>query len=116
MREVTEAAKFPLVTFKGVTRVPPPASYPATVQVSLHGELEFHGQKRKESLPTTITFAAPGQMHVVSRFDVSLDAYKVERPSLLMMPVDDACKMVVDLQLVAAEAAPAAPAAPGSGK
>ena len=97
MLETMEAARFPLVQFKGEARVTPPAAYPAKVEVTVSGELEFHGRKRRESIPVSLSFSGPGEVRATGRFNVSLDAYEVERPSLLLMKIDDACEVTLDL-------------------
>jgi hypothetical protein len=38
-------------------------------------------------------------VRVKGAFDVSLDAHGVERPSLLLVPIEDACRVDVDLLL-----------------
>ena len=43
-------------------------------------------------------FAADGSVRVKGRMTVSLDAHRVERPSLLTIKIEDAC--VVDLDLL----------------
>ena len=97
MLETLHAANFPLVSFKGVARFALPAAYPATQQVQLDGELDFHGRKKRETFPVTVELQSPTDLHVTGRLSVSLDAYGVERPSLLLMPIDDACLIDLDL-------------------
>jgi polyisoprenoid-binding protein YceI len=99
MLETTGGQSYPFVTFKGLAHLPAPASYPATVTLSVAGELEFHGQKNPETIPVTVELASAQQWHVTAAFDISLDRYKIERPSLLLIPIDDACHMDLDLRL-----------------
>lgn len=99
MQEATEAAKFPLVEFKGKAQgVKLPDSFPATVTVTLEGEVTFHGVMQKMNVPMTVLFTSEKEATVTGTFDVSLDAHKVERPALLMRKVDD--KLVLEPKLV----------------
>lgn len=100
MQEATEAARFPLVTLKAVGTVVLPGGYPATVEVPLEGQLDFHGQVRPVTARATVTFEGPGRATATARLTISLDAFEVERPSLLFVKVDDA--LVVDAALTLA--------------
>jgi hypothetical protein len=97
MLEVIEAGRFPWVVLKAAGRVLPPATLPAQVETVLEGELDFHGVKLPEKIPVILVFAADGSVHVSAHFDVSLERYRVERPSLLFVKVDDACAIVAEL-------------------
>lgn len=98
MQEVTEAAKYPTVSLKGVlAELKPPAAFPAQVKATLQGELTFHGKSLPLTAPVTLTFSDASHVHAVSEFDVSLEAYGVERPSLMLVKVDDACHIKADL-------------------
>jgi hypothetical protein len=55
--------------------------------------------KRPVEVPVTAEFAADGSARVKGRLVVSLDAFHVERPSLLMVKLDDACAIDIDLKL-----------------
>jgi polyisoprenoid-binding protein YceI len=101
MQEATEAVRFPLVTLKAVGTAALPAGYPATVEVPLDGQLEFHGQVRPVTAQATVTFQAPGRADVRARLTISLDAFGVERPSLLFVKVDDALSVDAHLTLAA---------------
>jgi hypothetical protein len=96
MLEVTDAARNPYVQFKGVGTLPPPASYPADVKLSLDGELTFK-TPRPIHLDATIHFASPEHAAIEATFPVSLDEHQVERPSLVFVKVDD--RVDVDAKL-----------------
>lgn len=99
MQEATEAAKFPLVEFKGKAHgVKLPDSFPATVNVTLEGQVIFHGVTQNVSVPMTVLFTSAREVTATGAFDISLDAHKVERPALLMKKVDD--KLVLEPKLV----------------
>jgi polyisoprenoid-binding protein YceI len=100
MKEATEAAKFPTVELKGLaTGVKVPATFPAEQTVTLKGQLTFHGVKQAVELPLKVTFTSAKDVSAVGTFQVSLEAFKVERPSLLMVKVDDALDLETKFQL-----------------
>jgi hypothetical protein len=96
-----EIAKFPAVTFKGVATLHVPSSFPSTQHFEVKGELDFHGQKRMETVPVDMTFVSATETQVKGTFPVSLDAYQVERPSLLLVKIEDTCQVTLDLTLAA---------------
>jgi polyisoprenoid-binding protein YceI len=107
MREAVDATRFPFVVFRGVARLG--ADFVAGargvgVEVRMEGEVELHGVKRPVVAPLTIELTPDGSARARGGFQVSLDAFGVERPSLLFVKIDDACRIEVDLAL--REAAP----------
>lgn len=101
MLEATEAARFPFVTLKAVGAVTPPAAYPARQEVVLKGELTFHGVARPVEVPVTVTYTSARRATASGRISISLDAFGVERPSLLFVKVDDAVVVTASLELAA---------------
>ena len=99
MRETLEASKYPFVVFKGVTNLVFPAARGKPLPTTIQGELDFHGVKRPLQVPVTLEFAADGSATVTGKLHVSLESYKVERPSLLMIRLDDDCAVQFDLKL-----------------
>lgn len=99
MKEVTEANKFPYVEFKGEAKgVKLPETFPGQLRVTLDGTVTFHGVKQPVKVPMTVTFTSPKEARAEGTFDISLEAHKVERPSLMMVKVDD--KLVLEPTLV----------------
>ncbi|NTX17658.1 YceI family protein [Myxococcus sp. CA056] len=99
MQEVTEVAKYPTVEFKGAaTGVTVPTTFPTKVPVTLKGQLDFHGVKQKVEVPVTVLFKSATEVTTDGSFTVSLESYKIERPSLLMVKVDD--ELVLEPKLV----------------
>ena len=98
-REVTEAARFPSVELRAVGQVPAVEAYPASVEVALRGELTFHGKTLPLEIPVTVRFEGPDRATVEAAFPISLDAYGVERPSLLFVKVDDRLDVQAHLRL-----------------
>lgn len=99
MQEVLETSKFSHVTFKAIGQVTPPTTFPSTIDLTVSGQLDFHGRKRSENAVLKLEWTSPTEVRVHSTLNVSLDGYEVERPSLLFMKVDDACVIGVDLVL-----------------
>jgi polyisoprenoid-binding protein YceI len=99
LRDTLEATRHPFVVFKGVTSLVMPAASGKAIPTKMQGELEFHGVKRAVEVPVTLEFAANGSARVKGKMTLSLDAYKVERPSLLMIKLDDDCTVEFDLEL-----------------
>ena len=46
-----------------------------------------------------VTFASAKDVKAEGKFQISLEAYKIERPSLLMVKVDDALDLETKFQL-----------------
>ncbi len=99
MRDTLEAGRFPFVVFKGVTTLVLPAASGKGIPATMDGELEFHGVKQRVRVPVTLRFAPDGSASVTGKLSLSLDAYRIERPSLLMIKLDDACAVEFDLRL-----------------
>lgn len=107
MLETVEAVKFPVVQFKGVAKGLRPALEAAgTQKLEIAGEVEFHGEKQRVAVPVDVAFAPGGDASVKGSFEISLDAFKVQRPSLLLLKIGDVCKLAFDLALVPAPGAP----------
>jgi len=98
MLEALEVGKYPFVVFKGVARLGPGGDLPAG-PLTLDGQLDLHGVQRPVSLPLTVARGQDGGLRAKGSFDVSLDAYKIERPSLLFVKIDDGCRIDFDLVL-----------------
>lgn len=101
MREVTEAARFPFVTLKAAGALPEVAGYPSAVEITLRGELSFHGRTRPLEVPVKIRLGSPERVEVESSFAVSLEAFEIRRPSLLFVKVDDRLDVTANLTLEA---------------
>ena len=86
--EVVESIKYPDVTF---------ASSSVTQNgdsLSVAGKLTFHGVT-KDIVMTGVTKWSQNKLDVQGGFEVSITAFKIERPALLMIPVDDALKFAL---------------------
>ena len=99
MRETLDAGRFPFVVFKGVSSIVTPVAYGRSAPTTLRGELDFHGVKRPIDVPVSVEFQKDGSARVRGAMTVSLDAHRVERPSLLFIKVDDELKIAFDLTM-----------------
>ncbi len=111
MQEVLEAAAFPFVVFKGAGLLPeaPPG---APAKLRLAGELELHGVKRPLEVSLEVKLRPDGTARARGDFEVGLEVHRIERPSLLLVKVEDACRIEFDLLLRGDGSAPTAPPRP----
>jgi len=94
MKEAIEAAKYPWVELKALGEgVKPPATFPSTEKKTFKAQLSFHGVQNVFDLPVDITWESPTKVRATTTFAISLDGYKVERPSLMFVKVDDQLKI-----------------------
>jgi polyisoprenoid-binding protein YceI len=96
MLEALDAGKFPFVVLKGTIRLGPAREVPST-PVPMSGELELHGVKTQATVPVSFALQRDGSVRARGSFDVSLDAHRVERPSLLFVKIEDGCHIDFDL-------------------
>ncbi len=83
--EVVESIKYPDVTFTstGVTQ--------NADSVNVSGKLTFHGVTKDILVKGTAKWSQ-NKLEMQGGFEISMTAFKVDRPSLLMVPVDDAIR------------------------
>jgi polyisoprenoid-binding protein YceI len=99
MKETVEVARFPDVELKALGEgVAVPASFPATVERRMKAQVTFHGVQQLLDVPVKITFESADRVRAESSFTVSVDSFKIERPSLLFVKIDD--DMTIDANLV----------------
>jgi polyisoprenoid-binding protein YceI len=91
MLEVTEALKYPNVSFSS-TSVSENGNH-----LVVKGLLTFHGVAKEISFNADQQ-QVKGQKVVDGSFTVQLDQFKIERPSLMMMPVEN--DMKIDFHMV----------------
>lgn len=98
MKETVEAARYSSVDLKAIGEgITVPTTFPATVSKTFKGQLTFHGVTNTVDLPVTLTFESATKVKATVSFSVSLDAFKIERPSLLFIKVEDEMKLDVSL-------------------
>jgi hypothetical protein len=95
MMETVEVAKFPAVTVKATLKEADPNQ--KTYKTEASCEVTMHGVPQTVKMPVEVTYDDAGKAHVTGSFTVSLDAFKIQRPALLFVPVDDAMKVDVNL-------------------
>jgi len=101
MREVTHDAAHPYAEVKGtMAGVRLPLNGPQ--EATLRAVVELNGEKQNRDIPVKLE-PANGGIHATFSFPISLDAFKVERPELLLIKVDDRAMISGDLQFGAAK-------------
>jgi polyisoprenoid-binding protein YceI len=97
MRDTVEALKYPNVELKAVAEGITPQESGQT-QHTLRGKLTFHGVTNPVQVPVDVIWSGK-TAKVLGKFSISLEAYKIERPSLLFIKVDDKLDIDVDLTI-----------------
>lgn len=98
MKETVEAARHPMVELKAVgDGVVAPAGGAGEVTRTFHGEITFHGVKKTLEIPVKLIFAADGTISATAHITVSVEAFEIKRPSLMLVKVDDAMDIDADL-------------------
>jgi len=84
--EVLDALSYPTVSFnsKSITTT--------GTNLTVEGDLNFHGRTKPIVFAAT-TAKAADKLTVDGQANVSLTAFEIDRPSLLMIPVDDTLKI-----------------------
>ncbi len=98
MKETLEAARFANVELKALADgMTAPATFPTTMKKTFKAQLMFHGQKGLFDIPIDITWESATRVRAACKFQISLEAYKIERPSLMFVKVDDDLQLDVKL-------------------
>jgi polyisoprenoid-binding protein YceI len=90
MVEVAEAGKFPYVEFMSDSVRREGAEW------RVFGKLAFHGEKKPVQFKVKPE-NEDGKVRIKGAFKISLTAFKIERPSLMMIPVDDDLAIWIDV-------------------
>ena len=99
MKESVEAARFPTVEVKAVADgIAVPTIFPSTVQKTFKAQVSLHGVTQAMDIPVTLTFEAANNVIATTAFTLSVDAFKIERPSLMFVKIDDEMKIDAKLQ------------------
>lgn len=91
--EAIDAANHPLVVVKGVAPGFKPPATPGVVKVPVKAEVELKGVTVQRDIEVTLDFKAPDRVEAAFSFPESLEAHGVERPSLMMIKVEDALEI-----------------------
>jgi polyisoprenoid-binding protein YceI len=94
MKESVEAAKFPFIELKALGEgLTPPSTFPTTQKKSFKAQLTFHGVQQVFEIPVELTWESASKVRAQAALTLSLDQFKVERPSLMFVKVDDELKI-----------------------
>jgi len=100
MREVTHETAHPYAEVRGtLSGVRLPLRGPR--EAVLHGTVELNGQKRTRNVPVKLKPDGRG-IRATFSFPISLEGFKLERPRLLLVKVDDRAVISGDLLFAAA--------------
>jgi polyisoprenoid-binding protein YceI len=88
--EVLDALTYPTVSFES-TKIEP-----SGIALNVQGNLTFHGRTRPISFVASSNIDG-NKLTVIGQTAVSLTAFDIERPSLLLMPVEDSLKISFDV-------------------
>jgi len=95
MREATHEGTHPYTEVKGtMSGVTLPLSGPR--DATLHATIELNGEKETRDVPVKLEPEETG-VHATFSFPISLDRFKVDRPELLLIKVDDRATISGDL-------------------
>ena len=100
MREVTHEAIHAYASVQGrFSGLHLPLAAP--VELAMSATVELNGEKQPATIPVTFRQEGAG-LRATFSFPISLDKFKVERPELLFVKVDDRVELSGDLFFVAA--------------
>jgi len=98
MKEVVEAAKFPQIEIKATADgVVPPQNLPATIDKTFKAQINFHGVQKTLDLPVKLSFESNGSVRAQVAVSLSLEEFKIERPSLMFVKVNDDMQIQADI-------------------
>jgi len=94
MMEVTEAIKYPIITFKStsIKRV-------GENNFKITGRITFHGVSQ-EITTDAIRTTTGGKTQVTGTFSVKISAFKIPIPSLMGIPCTDEIKLIYDVTFI----------------
>jgi hypothetical protein len=98
MKETVEASRFPTVELKAIGEAKPPAVFPGAERKTFKAQISFHGQKQVIEVPVQLNWESSTKVKATASFKISLEAFKVERPSLMFVKVDD--NLALDAKLL----------------
>ena len=93
MLQVTRSGEFPLVTVR--TRLPESAAASATIRADL--EIQFAGQTVRYSQVPFEQSSRGAETHISGTIPATLDAFKIDPPSLLAIPVKNEMPVRVEM-------------------
>ncbi|WP_421874795.1 YceI family protein [Marinoscillum sp.] len=92
-----ESEQYPLATFKG--NIDTSTWSETSVDTQVEGVLNIHGTEQASTLPLHIIKTSE-EFEIVSKFDVALEDYQIEVPTLLFQKIADTISVSVSVHLV----------------
>ena len=101
MKETVESARYPVVELKATAASASlPTAFPGTLKVQLKAQVSFHGVQQMLDIPAEITWTDPAHAVATASFTISLEQFKIERPSLMFVKVNDDLKIEARITLL----------------
>jgi polyisoprenoid-binding protein YceI len=99
MRErYLETSRYPAATFKSVSvAAPSPIAPNAPADISITGDFSLHGVTKRMTIPVKVTLLADGRIHAISNFKVRMPDFGISVPKNLVVTVDDAVAIRLDV-------------------
>jgi len=96
MREATHEPLHPVAEVKGTL---PPVTLPLTgpQDLTMDGRVELNGIQHKQAIPVHLEPSGPRAVRAKFSFPISLDAFRIERPELLLIKIDDRAVIAGDV-------------------
>ena len=96
MREATHEPLHPVAEVKGTL---PPVTLPLTgpQDLTMDGRVELNGIQHKQAIPVHLEPSGPRAVRAKFSFPISLDAFQIERPELLLIKIDDRAVIAGDV-------------------
>ena len=96
MREATHEPLHPVAEVKGTL---PTLTLPLAgpLQLTMDARVELNGIQQKHAIPVQLEASGARAVRARFSFPISLDAYQVERPELLLIKIDDRATISGDL-------------------
>jgi polyisoprenoid-binding protein YceI len=90
--------RFPKATFQSVSIAGPSSIAPSQpADLAITGDFTLHGVTKRVTIPVKATLLADGRIHVISRFPVRMPDYGIAVPKNILVTVNDAVEVRLDL-------------------
>ncbi len=98
MMDTLEGLVFPIIDWKveGLSGVSGPWK-PGTIEARAKGPLTVHGTTQELETPVTVDVAENGLIDVKARFQVKLEDFGIERPTLVFVPIANVVPIQVQI-------------------
>lgn len=98
MKETVEAARFPTVELKALAEgVTVPSTFPSRVEKKFKAQITFHGVQQMFEIPVALEFVSANEVRAAASFVLSVESFKIDRPSLMFVKIED--DMHLDVKL-----------------